>query len=59
MLVTFTRSSPTGESPALAINRLLGLLETVVDHQARLIEEIIGPEAESQKALPGLASGRQ
>lgn len=45
MLAKLTRSSSEPEDPALAIHRLLSLLETVVEQQAHLIEEITGPES--------------
>lgn len=43
MLAKLARSSAEAEDPAVAIHRLLGLLETVVDQQAHLIEEIMDP----------------
>jgi hypothetical protein len=43
MLAKLTASSAEPEDPAIAIHRLLGLLETVVDQQAHLIEEMMDP----------------
>lgn len=45
MLAKLTRSSAEPEDPTIAIHRLLCLLETVVDQQAYLIEEMMEPEA--------------
>ena len=44
MLAKLTRSSAEPEDPTIAIHRLLCLLETVVDQQAYLIEEMMEPE---------------
>lgn len=43
MLAKLTRSSAEPEDPTIAIDRLLGLLETVVEQQAHLIEEVMDP----------------
>jgi hypothetical protein len=60
MLTKPTHPSVSPENPTFAIHRLLGLLETVLDHQAHLIEEIVDPEAAlSQKVQLGLFPRRQ
>ena len=51
MLAKFTRSSAEPEDPTIAINRLLGLLESVVNQQADLIEEIMEPSASASQKL--------
>jgi DNA-binding transcriptional regulator YdaS (Cro superfamily) len=57
MLIKATRSPAATENPTFAIHRLLGLLETVVDQQAHLIEEIADPEAAlSQKSATRVIS---
>jgi hypothetical protein len=43
MLANFTRLSAEPEDPTIPMYRLLGLLEAVIDQQARLIEEIMDP----------------
>jgi len=50
MLAKLTRSSAEPEDPTIAIHRLLGLLETVVNQQAHLIEEMIEPEPRPHKS---------
>ena len=50
MLAKLTRSSAESEDSNIAIHRLLGLLETVVNQQAHLIEEMIEPEPRPRKS---------
>jgi hypothetical protein len=50
MLAKLTRSSAESEDSTIAIHRLLGLLETVVNQQAHLIEEMIEPEPRPHKS---------
>jgi hypothetical protein len=59
MLVKFTRSSSEPEDPTIAIHRLLGLLESVVNEQAHLIEEITGPESGPLQELHRRVNSRQ
>lgn len=51
MLVNLISSSSEPEDPTIAIHRLLGLLESVVNEQAHLIEEITGPGISAPQEL--------
>lgn len=49
MLTKPNHSSVAMENPTLAIQRLLGLLESAIDQQAHMIEEIIESPASTSK----------
>jgi hypothetical protein len=51
MLAKPIRSFAEPEDPTVAIHRLLGLLETVVNQQADLIEEIMDPRISPTQEL--------